>query len=466
MALADPAFLTAAAQGRAFQDGSLTPSAVVEAQLARIDRHGAKLHAFTEVYAEDARAAAAAATDAIRRGWRIGPLHGVTIALKDLIEIEGRETKGGTKANAGRISAYTATIARRALEAGMIVIGKTHTVEFAMGGWGTNTLLGTPWNPWDAVTHRAPGGSSSGSGVAVAAGLATTAIGTDTGGSVRLPAAWCGHVGLKTSLGRFSVHGVLPLAESLDTPGPMTRSVEDASLLYAALAGPDANDPLTYRPPYTAPEATLKLGLAGMRIAAMPDRDRESVDPEVLAAYDLALKTIAAAGAQVAQIDLPVGIASMAGPLGDIIYAEGYAHYAHLIDDPNAPLDKDVRPRLSAGRGTSSSDYILAKRAQRKIKMDFHAALAGYDALLTPSVATPAPIVAEIDQSKTPALFTRVVNMAEMCACSVPTGFSNGGLPLSAQFVAADGQEAAALRAAWGYEQARGFTVGIPEGFK
>ena len=185
----------------------------------------------------------------------------------------------------------------------------------------------------------------------------------------------------------------------------------------------------------------------------MPDRDRESVDPEVLAAYDLALKTIAAAGAQVAQIDLPVGIASMAGPLGDIIYAEGYAHYAHLIDDPNAPLDKDVRPRLSAGRGTSSSDYILAKRAQRKIKMDFHAALAGYDALLTPSVATPA-------------LFTRVVNMAEMCACSVPTGFSNGGLPLSAQFVAADGQEAAALRAAWGYEQARGFTVGIPEGFK
>ncbi len=466
MADESAAFLPAHAQSAAFDDGALTPSDVVEAQLARIGRLDQKLHAFTEVYADDARAAAAAATDEIRRGWRRGPLHGVTIALKDLIEIEGRETKGGTAANAGRKSAYTATIAKKALAAGMIVIGKTHTVEFAMGGWGTNTGLGTPWNPWDGETHRAPGGSSSGSGVAIAAGLATTAIGTDTGGSVRLPAAWCGHVGLKTSLGRFSVHGVLPLAESLDTPGPMTRSVEDSSLVYAALAGADPNDPLTFRPDFRDPAAELKLGLPGLTVGAMPDRDREGADPEVLAAYDAALAVLKRGGANVVPVDLPTRLTDMADPLGHIIYAEGYAHYSHLVDDPAAPLDEDVRPRLATGARISSRDYVLAKRAQQQVIRDYHAAMAHVDVMLTPTTTEPAPVVATIDQTATPALYTRAVNMAEMCACAVPTGFSKAGLPLSAQFVAAYGAEPKALRAAWGYEAARGFDVGAPEAFR
>lgn len=460
------AFLSAQAQAAAFAEGALSPSDVVEAQLARIARLDQRLHAFTEVYADDARAAAAQASDEIRRGWRRGPLHGVTIALKDLIEIEGRETKGGTAANAGRISDYTATLALKALEAGMIVIGKTHTVEFAMGGWGTNTRLGAPWNPWDGDVHRAPGGSSSGSGVAVAAGLATTAIGTDTGGSVRLPAAWCGHVGLKTSLGRISVHGVLPLAESLDTPGPMTRTVEDASLLYAALQGPDANDLLTYRPAYRDPAGELKLGLEGLAVGRLPAPDRAGVDEELLAAYDAALDLLAARGARILDVELPSRLTDMAIPLGHIIHAEGYAHYAHLIDDPDAPLDEDVRPRLAGGRTTSSKDYISAKRAMQQTIRDFHAALAHVDVLLTPTTTQPAPAIADIDQTTTPALFTRAVNMAEMCACAVPIGFSSGGLPLSAQFVAAYGEEPKALRAAWGYEQARNLDIPVPESFK
>ena len=461
------AFISAAEQAAAFAKGDLKPIDVVEAQLERIDRLGGKLHAFTEVYAEDARAAAIAAGEAIGKGWRLGPLHGVTIALKDLVEIEGRETKGGTAANAGRISAYTATLAERALAAGMIVIGKTHTVEFAMGGWGTNTLLGTPWNPWDAETHRAPGGSSSGSGVAVAAGLATMAIGTDTGGSVRLPAGWCGHVGLKTSLGRISVHGVLPLAESLDTPGPMTRTVEDAALLYAALSDrPDPNDRLTYRPPYRDPAGELRLGLAGMTIARMPERDRGGVDAEVLAAYDAALEAAHLAGARVVDVDLPVPIKDLAGALGQIIHAEGYAHYSHLIDDAAAPLDEDVRPRLASARSSTARDYVLAKREQQRLIQGFHAAMAGVDVLATPTTAAPAPVVAEIDQTQTPALFTRAVNMAEMCACVVPAGFSAEGLPLSIQFVAAYGEEPVALRAAWGYEQAAQISRPLPEAFQ
>ena len=169
-----------------------SPVELVDGLLERIRAADPKLHAFVEVYAEDARFAAEAADKAIRSGHAIGPLHGIPIALKDLIEIEGRVTTGGSEVWRNRQSRCTATLARRLIAAGLIVIGKTHTVEFAMGGWGTNQHRGTPWNPWDPTTARTPGGSSSGSGVAVAAGFAPWAVGTDTGGSVRLPAYWCG----------------------------------------------------------------------------------------------------------------------------------------------------------------------------------------------------------------------------------------------------------------------------------
>src|SRR5438876_8055363 len=155
----------------------------------------------------------------------------------------------------------------------MIVVGKTRTVEFAMGSWGTNTHLGTPRNPWDLSVHRTPGGSSSGSGVAVAAALAPVAIGTDTGGSVRLPAAWCGIVGLKVTAGRISTHGVLPLSSTLDTLGPMTRSVEDAALLYRLLKGPDPKDPETLAWAPEDPLPSLRRGVAGLRLGALPEAD-------------------------------------------------------------------------------------------------------------------------------------------------------------------------------------------------
>src|SRR5499426_3937027 len=218
-------------------------------------------HAFIAVYDADARLAAEAADKAIRSGHRIGPLHGVPIALKDLVDLQGRVTTGGSKVWAERVSPSTATLAQRLIAAGMIVLGKTHTVEFAMGSWGTNTHMGTPRNPWDPAVHRTPGGSSSGSGVAVSAGLAPAAIGTDTGGSVRLPASWCGIVGLKVTAGRISTHGVLPLSSTLDTPGPMTRSVEDAALLYRLLNGPDPRDAQTLAWAHADPLPTLRRGV-------------------------------------------------------------------------------------------------------------------------------------------------------------------------------------------------------------
>src|SRR5439155_21232215 len=180
-----------------------------------------------------------------------------------------------------------------------IVLGKTHTVEFAMGSWGTNSHMGTPRNPWDLAVHRTPGGSSSGSGVAVSAGLAPVAIGTDTGGSVRLPAAWCGIVGLKVTAGRISRYGVLPLSSTLDTPGPLARSVEDAALIYRALSGPDPRDPQTLAWTPADPLPSLRRGVGGLRLAVLPDAERIGVDKEVLAAYDASVDALAKPGARI-----------------------------------------------------------------------------------------------------------------------------------------------------------------------
>jgi len=239
---ANPRYLTIERLSSEIESRRLSPVELMDSLLDCIAKENPKLHAFVTVYRDEARLAAEAADKAVRAGHSVGPLHGIPIALKDIVEIEGRVTTGGSKVWHDRVSPTTATLVRKAKAAGMIVIGKTHSVEFAMGGWGTNQHMGTPWNPWDRETPRTPGGSSSGSGVAVAARMVPCAIGTDTGGSVRLPASWCGIVGLKTTVGRISTHGILPLAPTLDTPGPMTRCVEDAALLFNILQGFDPLD--------------------------------------------------------------------------------------------------------------------------------------------------------------------------------------------------------------------------------
>src|SRR5499426_3348818 len=290
----DPVWATVAELSRAFGARTLSPVDAVGVLLERIRRRNPALHAYISVYESDARLTAEAADRAIRAGHRVGPLHGVPIALKDLVDLEGRVTTGGSKVWAERVSPVTATLAERLIAAGMIVVGKTHTVEFAMGSWGTNTHLGTPRNPWDLAVHRTPGGSSSGSGVAVSAGLAPVAIGTDTGGSVRLPAAWCGTVGLKVTAGRISTYGVLPLSSTLDTPGPLTRSVEDAALVFRVLNGPDPRDRQTLAWAPVDPVPELRRGVAGLRLGVLPDVERTGVDQEGLAAYDAAVEKLAA----------------------------------------------------------------------------------------------------------------------------------------------------------------------------
>jgi aspartyl-tRNA(Asn)/glutamyl-tRNA(Gln) amidotransferase subunit A len=453
----DPEFATVSELSAAFGRRALSPLDVTNALLGRIERLNPTLHAFIDVYAADARLAAEAADKAIRSGHAVGPLHGVPIALKDLVDLEGRVTTGGSKVWAKRVSPVTATLARRLMSAGMIVLGKTHTVEFAMGGWGTNTHMGTPRNPWDPKVHRTPGGSSSGSGVAVGAGLTPAAIGTDTGGSVRLPASWCGIVGLKVSVGRISTYGVLPLSTTLDTPGPMARSVEDVALLYRVLNGPDPSDPATLAWTPDDPMPTLRRGIAGLRLAVLPEAERAGADPEVLAAFDASVELLREHGAVIVPAPLPHRFRDYAAATGRIIGSEGYRFVGHVVDDPSLQTDPHVRPRIQLGRGVSARDYLLALAEREEHRRAYAAATADIDAVLTPTTLTPAVPIDEVDQTTTPAHFTRAANYLGLCAVAVPNGFTAGGLPISLQIACAGGQEAMALRIAWAYESTRGW---------
>ena len=432
----------------------LSPIDLTEAYLKRIEEHEPKLQAFVEIYANEARLAAHGADAAIRSGHAVGPLHGIPIALKDLIEIEGRIVTGGCEAWRERKAQRTATVARRLFAQGMIVLGKTHTVEFAMGGWGTNSRRGTPWNPWDPQRKRSPGGSSSGSGVAVAAGLAPWAVGTDTGGSVRLPAAWCGITGLKTTIGRVSTYGVLPLSPTLDTPGPMARSVEDAALLYRAMQGPDPLDPRTERLPYTDPMAQLKRGVRGLRLARMPEVERQYASADVLAAYDTSIAELERLGAEIVPINLPFVFSEVAAFNLRIMAVESYALLRELIDDETAPLDPHVRPRIAAGRNVTAQAYVEALQVREAMKLKFATALDGIDALLTPTTMTTAVPLDEIDQGTAPAHYTRFGNFLDLCALSLPNGFGTDGLPTSLQIACRAYDEATALRIGWAFQDA------------
>jgi aspartyl-tRNA(Asn)/glutamyl-tRNA(Gln) amidotransferase subunit A len=450
----DPVWATVSELSRAFGDGALSPVDVVDTLLERIRKRDPALHAYIAVYEADARLAAEAAHKALRARHRVGPLHGVPIALKDLVDLQGRVTTGGSKVWVERVSLVTATLAERLISAGMIVLGKTHTVEFAMGSFGTNTHLGTPRNPWDLTVHRTPGGSSSGSAVAVAAGLAPVAIGTDTGGSVRLPAAWCGTVGLKVTAGRISTHGVLPLSSTLDTPGPLARSVEDTALIFRVLNGPDPRDPQTLAWAAADPLPGLRRGVAGLRLAVMPDAERKGVAADVLAAYDASIDALAGLGARIVRPALPHAFSDYAAATGRIIGAEGYRFVGHLVDDMSLPVDPHIRPRIQLGRTISARDYLatLAEREERR--REFAAALSDTDALLTPTAQTAAIPIDRVDQSGTAAYFTRAGNYLGLCGLAVPNGFTPDGLPTSLQILCGAGEEAMALRIGWAYEQA------------
>lgn len=423
----------------------ISSTELTDACLARISRHNGALHAFIDVYADRARDAARAADLARGAGYALGPLHGIPFGLKDLVDIEGRVTTGGSKVWEKRVSPATGSLVRRLVASGMIIAGKTHTVEFAFGAWGTNQHMGTPRNPWDMKTHRTPGGSSSGSGSAVAARLVPWAIGTDTGGSVRIPSAMCGLTGLKTTVGRIPTDGILPLSETLDTVGPLARSAADAAILFDALCGNEVRlaDPM------------LARGIKGLRLGRMADEERDGVEAAVLAAYDESLRQLADLGAEIVDVPLPYRFADFAAMTGNLIAMEGYAHVGPIVDDASLPMDEAVRARFKPAKTMTSTDYLhlLQKRDQMRAEMD--AALAGVDALLTPTAPMVAAPVSDVDRpGLVPSHFTRMVNVMERCALAVPNGFSPEGLPTSLHIVCDAGAEDMALRIGCAYQAA------------
>jgi aspartyl-tRNA(Asn)/glutamyl-tRNA(Gln) amidotransferase subunit A len=436
--LADLPFQTLTELARRLRARETTSVAIVEACLANIDAQDAKLHAFVEVYRDDARYLARAADLEREAGCARGRLHGLPIAVKDLFHFAGRQTTAGSKSWHGRVSGETAVCVERLIAAGMIPLGKTHLVEFAYGTWGTNRPMGTPWNPWDLRTHRVPGGSSSGSAVAVAAGMAPAALGTDTGGSVRIPAALNGLVGLKPTYGRIPLDGVVPLATSLDSVGPLVRTVEDALLLVAAMAGEPA------------PELGDAPSVAGTRITALASEQfPDFIEPDVVNAFESTIVRLRELGATVRVERIPFDFSALGAKNGRLIGIEGYATYRAIVDDERADVDIGVRQRMLLGKTASAAEYLEALASRRASSDEFARWMRGRDVLLTPMLPITATPVAEVDETTFPlATWSRAVNYLGACGISMPAGLSSAGLPIGIQYVARGGDDARLCRIA------------------
>ncbi len=435
----------------ALERGAISALDLAELYLERIRRANSKLNAFVHVDEELTRRHARAADERRASGLTLGRLDGLPIALKDLLEIEGCPTGVGSALWKERRSTTTATVVRHLLSAGLVPLGKTQMVEFAFGTWGANPHLGTPWNPWDLATHRVPGGSSSGSGVAVAAGLAPAAIGSDTGGSVRIPAALNGITGLKTSGGLVSTEGAFPLSHTLDTIGPMTRSAEDAALLCAAMLGPASDAARQFTRGTIAGDASL----VGLRITVLPPEQYPIVvDRAVTSATDGAQRVLRELGAEVIERRFPFAFDDLMRRNGQLIAAEAYAVHRAYIENEQLPIGAGVRRRVLGGKAIGAADYIDALSHRREARAQWIDWMRDCDALLTPTVPVPACPVETADEGVTPlASFTRAGNYVDACALSLPAGFSAHGLPVGIQLLGRPLTDATLLRVGMAFQQ-------------
>ncbi len=416
----------------------LRAESLVSDYLARIAALDGWLHAYVAVYADEALAAARAADLQLDQGIWLGPLHGVPIALKDLIDIAGRPTTIGSPIHASTIASSTAQLVQQLQRAGAVILGKTHMVQFAMGAWGPNQHMGTPRNPWDDRVHRIPGGSSSGSAVAVAGRLAPAAIGTDTGGSVRVPASYCGITGLKPTVGRISSQGVVTLSQTLDSVGVFAHSAADARLLFDVLA---PATPGEWREPLDA----SRFGISGATLGRLPDAFLADVTPAVRQAYEASIAFFHSLGAQIVEITPPATLAEFKAVTGDIMMTEGVASFEREMTDLDLPVDDSVRPRMLVGLEVSAVRYLAALRERDRLQAAMQARLEGVAGLLTPTTLTTALSLDEVDHGNAPVQYTRIGNLLQMCGVSVPNGRDDAGLPTGLQILCPGGEDRLAL---------------------
>ncbi len=450
-----PDFLTIAEAGALISKRELSPVELVESRLARVEEFDGKLHSFIRILADDALAAARAAEAEIMAGrWR-GPLHGIPIGLKDIYETKGVPTTGHSKVLIDHVPQRDATSVRRLTEAGAIVVGKLATHEFAFGG----PSFDLPWpparNPWD--TTRFTGGSSSGTGAAVAAGLILGGTGSDTGGSIRGPAAFCGLAGLKPSYGRISRAGILPLAFSLDHAGPMTWTAEDCAIMLQAMAGHDPADPASADRPVPDYRAALAGEVKGLRIGLIrhfyeTDHPANDATRQGIAA---AVKVFEELGCSVRDLRLsPLADWAACGLM--IMLGEGYAIHEATLRERFVDYGEAFRDRMALAALISAGDYVQAVRRRRELVAEFATAMADFDLVVTAAAPSEAPAIDSVSKFaifERPSL-TMPFNVTGSPAMSVCCGYTASGLPLAFQLAGKPFDEATVLRLAHAYERA------------
>ena len=450
-----PDFLTIAEAGALIARRELSPVELVQSRLTRIERLDGKLHSFIRVLGDEALAAARSAEAEIIAGRRRGPLHGIPIGLKDIYETKGIPTTGHSKVMIDHVPLRDATVVQRFSEAGAIVLGKLATHEFAFGG----PSFDLPWpparNPWD--TTRFTGGSSSGTGAAVAAGLVLGGTGSDTGGSIRGPAAYCGLAGLKPSYGRISRAGILPLAFSLDHAGPMAWNAEDCGIMLQAMAGYDPADPASADHPVPDYRASLSGEVKGLRIGLIrhfyeTDNPANEATRRGIAA---AVKVFEELGCSVRELRVsPLADWAACGIM--IMLAEGYAIHEATLRERFSDYGEAFRDRMALAVLTTGADYVQAMRLRRELVAEFATAMVDLDLVITAAAASEAPIFDSVGKFailERPSL-TMPFNVTGTPAMSVCCGYTTDGLPLAFQLASKPFDEATVLKAAHAYERA------------
>lgn len=458
MSAGEICFLPAQELARRIARRELSPVELTRAYLERIERLDSSLRAYITVAAEQALAEARQAEQALADRGVKGPLQGLPLAIKDNLATRRLRTTAGSKVLADWVPEADAPVVRRLRAAGAIVLGKTNMHEFAYGGTCTNIHYGAVRNPWNR--EHVPGGSSGGSGVAVAAGLCAAALGTDTAGSVRLPACQCGVVGIKATYGRVSIYDVVPLAWSLDHVGPITRTVGDAALLLNAMAGWEPSDPTTSRAAVPDFREGLEAGVRGLRLGVPRGYFFEGLQPDVEAAVEAALDVLRGLGASLREVDWPTARYSNSATW-TIILAEASAYHRAWIRSRPEDYDAAVRTNLEQGQFLPAAEYVQAQRVRSVMLRQVAALLEEVDVLVTPTLPITPPKIGQAQVEvggkikEVNPVFIRLTdpfNLTGYPAISVPCGFGKDGLPIGLQVAARPFAEQTALRVARAYE--------------
>jgi aspartyl-tRNA(Asn)/glutamyl-tRNA(Gln) amidotransferase subunit A len=443
--------------GRLLRNREISPVELTKDCLAKIENLNPVLNAFITVTADFAMQQARQAESEILHGENRGPLHGIPLGLKDIVDAEGICTTAASALFKDRVPTQDAEVVRRLRNAGAVFLGKQNLHEFAYGGSSMISYYGEVHNPWNPG-HIA-GGSSGGSAAAVAAGLGFGAIGTDTAGSVREPAAQCGVVGIKPTFGRVSARGVIPLSSSLDHVGPIARTVSDVAVLLQAVAGFDPEDKNIVDMPVPDYPAALQVETQKLRIGIPRKFFHEDLDVEVASAVELALDVLKSLGCEIREMNLDV-------PTDRTLQAaESYAIHRRFVRESPELYQPETIRRIRSGQNISEAQVEAARQDLAKTRSEIHSVFANLDFIVTPAVPIPAPQLAELKQN--PDLLrprelvllrnTRPFNVWGLPAISVPCGFTRSGLPIGLQIAGPPWSEAAILRLAYTYEQATGW---------